>query len=225
MKNREINPAPKNMIAMSMNTRRLERSDGEQGAKVLRGYAVVFDDVYKYRDWWNGEEWTERIDPKAFDGVDLSNVLHLRDHNFGKVLGRTGKNTRIEIDQTGLFFETVLPDTELARETYTLAENEICDQCSFGFTIKEFKRDLGNKIETITKIDELYEITITPIPAYKSTVVTTMSEIRSEFLKKEAEKREQTKAESEKREAEELRLKAETEEKRYAEYIKKMEEL
>ena len=225
MKNRETNRAPRNAVTMSLNTRRLERVEGENGAMALRGYAVVFDDVYKYRDWWTDEEWEERIDPKAFDGVDMSNVLHLRDHDYSRVLGRTGKNTRIEVDDKGLFFETTLPNTELARETYELAEAEICDQCSFGFTIKEYKRDLGNRVETITKIDELYEITITPIPAYKSTVVATMSEKRNEFLKQEAEKREQTKAESEKQEAEELRSKAETDETRNAEYINKIEEL
>ena len=225
MKNREISPAPKNLITMSMNTNRLERSAGEQGEMIIRGYAVVFADTYTYRDWWTGDEWTERVDPKAFEGVDLSRVLHLRDHDYSRVLGRAGKNTRIEIDDVGLFFETVLPNTELARETYELAQAEICDSCSFGFTIKEFKRDLGNRVETITKVDELFEITITPIPAYRSTVVTTMSEKRNEFLKEEAKKRDQSKAESEKREAEELRSKAEAEEKRYAEYIKKLEEL
>ena len=224
MKNKDIKHSPQR-VALSTLSGKVERSESEQGNMVIRGYAVVFDDVYKYRDWWTGEEWTEKIDPKAFDGVDLTRVLHLRDHDYSRVLGRAGKNTRIEIDETGLFFETVLPNTELARETYELAQAEICDQCSFGFTIKEYKRDLGNRVETITKIDELFEITITPIPAYQSTVVTTMSEKRNEFLKQEAEMREQTKAESDKLEAEELRAKAKAEELRYAEYMKKIKEL
>lgn len=226
MLNRKTNTAPSNIITMSINTiKKLERSTNTDGTMILRGYAVVFDDVYKYRDWWTDEEWEERIDPKAFDGVDMSNVLHLRDHDYSRVLGRAGKNTRIEVDEIGLFFETVLPNTELARETFVLAESEICDQCSFGFTLKEYKRDLGNRVETITKVDKLHEITVTPIPAYKSTVVSTMSEKRNEFMKQDTEKREQTKAAAEQAKAEELRLKLEVEEARTAEYNKKMKEL
>ena len=172
-------------VVMSVNaSNKIERSTDSAGSKTIRGYAVVFDDIYTYKDFFTGEDWQERVDKNAFEGVNLENVLHLRDHDYSRVLGRTGKNTRIEIDEVGLFFETVLPDTELAKETYTLIEAEICDQCSFGFTIKEYKRNLDDKIDTIMKIDQLFEITITPIPAYKSTVVTTMSEQRNDLYKK-----------------------------------------
>ena len=210
-------------LVMTVNTSsNIERTVNEIGAKIIRGYAVVFNDTYKYKDFYTGEEWEERVDKNAFKDVNLDNVLHLRDHDYSKVLGRAGKNMRIEIDEIGLFFETVLPDTELARETYMLAEAEICDQCSFGFTIKESKRDLGNKVDIITKIDELFEITITPVPAYKSTVVTTMSEERQQYIKTNTEKREQEKAISE---AETLRLKLELEVQRTAEFKNKIEEL
>jgi len=206
MKNNEIRQ-------LSINTGKIERSE-DTDKKKLRGYAVVFDDTYEYMDWWTGEKWTERVDPKAFDGVDMSSVLMLRDHDYSRVLGRNGKNLRLEVDEKGLFFEVDLPDTELARETYALAESEICDQCSFGFTVKEFKTDKGNKIETITKVNKLYEITVTPIPAYRSTVVVTMAENRkvkfeAEKQQREAEqkaKQEADKAELSKREAEQKNL-------------------
>lgn len=202
-----------NIITMSVNTvKKMERSTNSDGKMVLRSYHVIFDDEYKFIDWYTGDEWIEKIDSTAFRNVDWSRTLVLRDHDFSRVLGRNGKNSRIEVDNTGVFCETILPDTELARETYILAEAEICDQCSFGFTIKAYTRDLENRIETITEVGEVYELTITPIPAYKSTVVTTMSEKRNEFLKIEKEN-------------EKIRLESEKLENRIAEYKKRMKEL
>ena len=178
---------------LSVNSGKLERVEQSEDFKkmVLRGYAVVFDDKYEYIDHYTGENWTERVDKNAFEGVDTSNVLMLRDHDYSRVLGREGKNLRLEVDEKGLFFEVELPNTELARETFELAESEICDQCSFGFSIGEYKSDRVNKIETITKIGKLFEITITPIPAYRSTVVVTMAENRKERTSAEIGLREQ----------------------------------
>ena len=179
--------------SLSINSGKLERVEQSEDLKkmVLRGYAVVFDDKYEYIDHYTGENWTERVDKNAFEGVDTSNVLMLRDHDYSRVLGREGKNLRLEVDEKGLFFEVELPNTELARETFELAESEICDQCSFGFSISDYETDKVNKIETITKIAKLFEITITPIPAYKSTVVVTMAENREKRTGDEIDLQEQ----------------------------------
>ena len=213
------NNTPKDMITMSVNPGNLEVreekiTDSELLKKVIRGYAVVFDDVYKYRDWETGEEWVEKVDPKAFDEVDFERTVFLRDHNFERILGRYGKNLRLEVDDKGLFFEVDLPDTELARETWELVRAEICDQMSFGFTVKEIVHDYGNRVSTIKKVDRLYEITATPIPAYKGTVMVTMCDKRNEQNRIETEKRAKDEAEAKKREAESSRLEEEKREAR-----------
>lgn len=176
--------------------RKVERSEAEE-TRVLRGYACVFDAVYDMGGWG------ERIDRHAFDGLDFSNVLLLRDHNYSRVLGRAGVNLRIEVDDVGLFFECELPDTELARETYELARREICDACSFGFW-GEFETDFENRMDTIKRITYLDELTITPIPAYRETVVVTMEERRAELERMEQEQRQDEAARLKREEAERI---------------------
>lgn len=143
----------------------------EEGGKklILRGYPIVFNSPTKVYDWLYGEI-TEVILPNALDGLDLSNVYLLVGHNPDNVLGRTGVNMRLWIDETGLGMECELPNTQYARDWYNLIESGIVDGMSIWF-------EFGDKVNpetltrTITKISALYEVTITPFPAYKETVV------------------------------------------------------
>ena len=78
----------------------------ENGVKklVLRGYPILFNVETTVYDFWYGEI-KEVILPTALDGVDLSNVVLLRSHDPDKILGKNGLNMRLEVDETGLFFE------------------------------------------------------------------------------------------------------------------------
>lgn len=142
------------------------RVDDDGGKKlVLRGYPIVFNSETEIYDFWLGEV-RETILPTALDGTDLSNVYLLVGHNPDNLLGRTNVNLRLEVDETGLFMECVLPNTQLARDTYNLVESGILDGMSFGFDCSD-EINAETKIRTITHIDTLYEITLTPFPAYK----------------------------------------------------------
>ncbi len=147
----------------------------ESGKKlVLRGYPIVFNSPTKVYDWMYGDI-TEVILPNALDGLDLSNVYLLVGHNLDNVLGRTGVNMRLWIDETGLGMECELPNTQYARDWYNLIESGIVDGMSIWF---EFGDQVNPETltRTITKITALYEVTITPFPAYKDTVVVAADE-------------------------------------------------
>lgn len=151
-------------------TRVEEKQEG--GKKlVLRGYPILFNTDTTIYDYWYGEI-RETILPTALEGTDLSNVYLVTGHNIepDKVLGRNGVNMRMEVDDTGLFFECELPNTQHARDIYNLIESGLVDGMSFGFRCSD-EVNQETMTRTITHIDELFEITITPFPAYKEASV------------------------------------------------------
>lgn len=166
--------------------------DGSGKKLVVRGYPILFNTPTKVYDWFYGEI-TETILPTALDGVDLDNVYLLVGHNPDNVLGKNGINMRLETDDTGLFMECEMPNTQYARDWYNLIEAKIVDGMSFWFEFSDMVNP-ETLTRTITHFDALHEITITPFPAYKETVVTVARQTeeepkeREENLKKEIEK-------------------------------------
>ena len=136
----------------------------EQEKRIIRGYAVVFDEVTDRVGYYK-----EKFDRTAFDGADMSETVLIVGHNFDNLLARVGINLRIEVDDTGLFFEAELGDTEYDKLIYDRVKRRILDGNSIGFTIIEVSTDYETKTDTITRIGKLYEITLTPIPAYPQT--------------------------------------------------------
>lgn len=148
---------------------RTEEKQAGQKKLVLRGYPILFNTETTVYDFWCGE-CKEIILPTALDNTDLTNVYLLTGHNPDNLLGRSGVNLRLEVDEIGLFFECELPNTQLAKDIYTLVESGILDGMSFGFYCSD-EVNPETRTRTITQIDELFEITITPFPAYKEATV------------------------------------------------------
>ena len=202
--------------SIKLETRVDEKQEG--GKKlVLRGYPILFDTETRIYDFWYGEI-RETILPTALEGTNLNDVYLVGGHQVTpeKVLARNNINMRMEVDETGLFFEAELPNTQYARDIYNLVESGLVDGMSFGFTCSD-EVNQATGIRTITHIDELYEITITPFPAYKEASVIAkrqkadkeQKKADEEKAKAEAEERvEQERLESE-RKAEQERLEAE----------------
>lgn len=180
-------------------TRVEEKQEG--GKKlVLRGYAVLFNTEALCYDFWDGEI-RETIEPTALQDTDLSDVYLIGGHNIepDKVMARTGINLRLEVDETGLFFEAEMPNTQYARDIYNLVEAGIVDGMSFGFESPD-KIDYEKHTRTITKISKLYEISITPFPAYKETCIIAQKQRQAEEDKQKEKDDEQAKAEAENKE-------------------------
>lgn len=145
----------------------------KEGKKFLTGYAIKFGQRSKKLG-----NYYEIIDARALDGVDLTDVKALVDHDYSKVLGRTLSNTlSLEIDNVGLKFEIELADTTYANDLYKSIERGDINECSFGFRIDETDRnsttveriDSDTYLRTVKKIKELREISIVSLPAYENT--------------------------------------------------------
>ena len=140
----------------------------EKEGRTLTGYAIKFDDITTI-----GGQFEERVADTALDGVDMSNTFALYNHDWNTPLGRSGKNLSLEMDDTGLRVSLDLPNTTAANDLAELVDTGIVGGMSFGFTVADDQwedRD-GMPLRTINKIDELYEVTFTPIPAYPTTEV------------------------------------------------------
>ena len=157
-------------------------AEGEGKKMILRGYPILFNTPTIIRSWYG--EWEETIAPTALDETDLRGVYLMVGHNPDNVLGREGVNMRLERDGTGLFFECELPNTQYARDWYNLVESGIVDGMSFGFncdgdTVTE-ETNTEKAKRTINRITKLWEITITPFPAYGEASVVAMDNNRAE---------------------------------------------
>lgn len=171
----------------------------QEGGKklVLRGYPILFNTETNIYDFWYGEV-RETILPTALNGTDLTDVYLITGHNIepDKVLGRNNVNMRMEVDDTGLFFECQLPNTQLARDIYNLIEEGIIDGMSFGFTCSD-EVDESTMTRTITHIDELFEVSITPFPAYKEASVIVQKQRTKEEQEKQTKEQEEAQAREE----------------------------
>jgi HK97 family phage prohead protease len=147
-----------------------EEINGQQ-VRILKGYPILFG-VYGHP--WRGSKWVERIDKSSVATVDFSNVPLLFDHNTSLPLARAGKNMTVTVDDTGVFIEVTLGNTELDNLVYDRVSREIVDGMSFWFDNQAMiASDWENKIDVVTKINEIYEFSIVVFPAYEETVVIT----------------------------------------------------
>lgn len=190
---------------------RLERRSSEDGEKIVEGYATTFNQPYElWRDAWGGRTYIfmEQIDSKAFDDADMSDVIMQYNHE-GRVFARNTNGTlELKTDNTGLRIRANLGGTELGRALFEEIEGGYTDKMSFGFRVKEDKREeteerneeTGTSVitimRTITKISKLYDVSAVSIPANDATSISARSycdgvieELKKECLEREKRNR------------------------------------
>ncbi|MHC5226905.1 HK97 family phage prohead protease [Enterococcus sp. LJL99] len=163
----------------------------KQGEKrIIEGYALKFGQRSKKLG-----NYYEEIAPGALNGVDLSDVKILVDHDFSKILGRTlSKTLKLIIDSIGLKFSVEIPNTSYANDLYESVNRGDISECSFGFTINEKDKNArqtlrladGNYLRVVNKISRLSEISIVANPAYGSTsaqIKRDLEEAKKEYQK------------------------------------------
>ena len=137
-------------------------------------------------------DFTEYVDQNALNNVDLSQVVLLYAHDFSNILARADAGTlQTSIQPDGLHFNAQLPDTQLGHDTYTNILNGNIKGMSFGFKIAPggdswSVNSQGNTIHTINKIDQVFELSLTPIPAYTETSVQVQRDL-AQFLSSKKE--------------------------------------
>lgn len=115
----------------------VKREDGGTD-RYVSGYAVVFEQ-YSKPIW---DEWVEIISRGAFAGTDMSDVVMVVDHarDVQSILARSrnGEGTlSISIDEHGVAFRFLVPDTTVGRDIVALIERGDISECSFAFWVKE----------------------------------------------------------------------------------------
>lgn len=177
-----------------------ERRAEEDGEMRVSGYATVFNTPYVL---WSYDGYTvrEQIAPEAFDDCDMDDVIMQYNHE-GRVFARTSNDTLdVETDRKGLRIDARLDGTELGRQVYEEIDGGYTTKMSFGFKVKEDKREVTEDREngtvdvlrTITKISKLYDVSAVSLPANDATSISarSYSEGVIEELKEEIRKAEE----------------------------------
>lgn len=146
------------------------RAEGD--SRTVKGRAVVFDS-------WSEDlgGFREKIARGALDGViERSDIFALLDHRRDRgILGRSKRgdqlSLRLNVTDEGLDYEFEAPDTALGDELLSCLERGEIDGSSFAFSVLEDQWErVGDEYQrTITKIDELYDVSPVYSPAYSQT--------------------------------------------------------
>lgn len=148
----------------------------------LGGYAIMFNEPSEVMTTEDGTKFTETVSADALQGVDLSHLVLLSDHDYKQILASVDAGTlTATIDEKGLAFEATLDSSvSYANDVYQNVKNGNIQKMSFGFQIADkgdswTKEDDGSYSRTINKIAQLYELSVCVLPAYSDTEVSTRS--------------------------------------------------
>lgn len=154
----------------------IRATTNENEEPVIEGYALKYDKPSEILGGFT--RFVERIAPGALDSADMSNVVATINHDQNQVLGRSGVNLNLTLDEIGLKFTVIPTDTSFARDLITNIKAGVINQCSFAFTVApdddaqdwvDSTRDGVDYERTIRKIDHLFDVSIVTTPAYPDT--------------------------------------------------------
>jgi uncharacterized protein len=129
--------------------------------------AVTGQDTLMYEI--DGIEFYERIEPGAFDGADMSDVVLNVDHG-GKPAAKTKNGTlSLEVRDDGLYMGADLSRNATGRELYEDIKAGFFDKMSFAFTIADESYDKESRTRIIRKIKRLFDVSAVTHPAYSQT--------------------------------------------------------
>lgn len=154
------------MIRSDREYRNFALMDSEDKYQV-RGYASTFDSYVLMNI--DGDDYSERIDPHAFDDADMTDVVFLLDHT-GRVYARTKNGTvTLEVDEKGLLTNTDLSKTEAARSVAEDIAVGNYSQMSFAFTVDQDHFEPETRTRVIDRIRKVYDISAVAFPANPNT--------------------------------------------------------
>ena len=134
---------------------------------MVEGYASTFEPYKLFEE--DGVAYFEQIEPTAFDGADLSDVVFRVDHQ-GRVYARTSAGSlNVWTDEHGLANKTDLSRTQAAQELFAdiKAGNYPC--MSFAFTVAEDHYDRATHTRVIEKIAKVFDVSPVSFPANPGT--------------------------------------------------------
>lgn len=151
----------------SMEMRIPQTEEGAEPSFFVEGYASTFEPYVLLTV--DGVDYSERIEPTAFEGADMSDVVFRVDHE-GRVYARTSAGSvELWTDEHGLAQRTDLGRTQKAKELYAdiLAGNY--PQMSFAFSVAEDHFDQATHTRVIDRIAKVYDVSPVAFPANPTT--------------------------------------------------------
>ena len=150
----------------SMELRTVYVDDDKQNYYV-EGYASTYE-PYKLLTI-DDVDYFERIEPTAFEGADLSDVVFRVDHE-GPVYARSSAGTvELWTDEHGLGQRTDLSKTQRARELFADIAAGNYPKMSFAFTVAEDRYDQAEHTRVIERIAKVYDVSPVAFPANPTT--------------------------------------------------------
>lgn len=165
-------------MAMEMHKRTLQfKMEAPQTDKIfdseyyVEGYATTWD---RYELYSGDNPIYERIDKSAFDGLDMSDVIFLYNHE-GMILARTlNKTLFLRIDDHGLFIACDLSKTSDARNLYEAIACGNVTQMSWAFMTNPDEDETFNTLTRtieVLKIRRIVDVSAVSIPANSFTEI------------------------------------------------------
>ena len=146
---------------------RLLPQEGEEKSYMVEGYASTFEPYVLMTI--DGTDYSERIEPTAFEGADLTDVVFRVDHE-GPVYARSSAGTvNVWSDEHGLAQKTDLGRTQRARELFADIEAGNYPQMSFAFTVADEHYDKATHTRVIERIAKVYDVSAVSFPANPTT--------------------------------------------------------
>ena len=135
----------------------------------VEGYASTFEPYEMYE--FEGVKYYERIEPTAFDGADMTDVIMQYDH-AGRVYARQSNGSlELSVDDHGLAIKADLSRTAGAKELYDDIAQGMITQMSFAFTVAEDYFDEETNTRVITRFKKIFDVSAVSIPANPTTEI------------------------------------------------------
>lgn len=149
----------------------------DEESRHIQGMAIVFNSLSD-----NLGGFREIILPTAIDEelLNKSDVFALFDHDQQRgflARSRKGEGTlKLTIKENGLEYDFDCPNSPLGNEVMEYLKRGEITQSSFAFTIAEDgekweEQEDGTILRTITKINELFDVSLVTVPAYSESSV------------------------------------------------------
>ena len=187
----------------NMELRIVPVEEGAEPSFFVEGYASTFqpyvlmtvDDI----------DYSERIEPTAFDDADLSDVVFRVDHQ-GPVYARTSAGSvELWTDEHGLGQRTDLGRTQRARELFADIKAGNYPKMSFAFSVAEDHYDKATHTRIIDRIAKVYDVSPVVFPANPTTELSVSTRDYFDGVI-EAEKAERLEAERRERQKHRIKL-------------------
>lgn len=151
----------------SMELRIVRPEEGDEPSFFVEGYASTFSPYVLMTV--DGVDYSERIEPTAFEGADMSDVVFRVDHT-GPVYARTSAGTlNVWTDEHGLAQRTDLSKTQRSRDLFADIEAGNYPQMSFAFSVAEDHYDKATHTRIIDRIAKVYDVSPVVFPANPTT--------------------------------------------------------